>query len=324
MIISASYRTDIPAFYGQWFMNRLRAGCCMMTNSYNGKPIRVSLAPNTVDGFVFWTKNIGPFLRHLPEIKQQGYPFMVQHTINGYPRQLESRVMRPTRTVEHVKRLADTYGPDVVVWRYDPILLTSLTPPDWHRQRFAWLAHALEGTTDEVVISFARIYKKTQRNLVLAAHEDAEFDWSQHERTSLEDRRALLADLAAIAKAHGMRMAVCSQHDYVVDGVTEEARCVDAARMDRIARRFGRGETSLAGRIKLKGNRAECGCYESRDIGEYDTCPHGCIYCYAVRERDLAVRRYHEHDPSGEFLFKPKGDVAATGQPPESVQGRLF
>lgn len=106
--------------------------------------------------------------------------------------------------------------------------------------------------------------------------------------------------------------------------VTEEARCVDATRMDRIARRFGRGETSLAGRIKLKGNRAECGCYESRDIGEYDTCPHGCIYYYAVRERDLAVRRYREHDPTSEFLFKPKGEVAAMGQPSEGVQGRLF
>src|SRR6185312_13236388 len=124
MIISASYRTDIPAFYGHWFMNRLRAGYCMMTNPYNGKPIRVSLAASDVDGLVFWTKNIGPFLRHLPEIRRLGYPFMVQHTINGYPRQLESRVMRPTRTVEHVKRLADEYGPDVAVWRYDPILFT--------------------------------------------------------------------------------------------------------------------------------------------------------------------------------------------------------
>src|SRR5690242_19877077 len=119
MIISASYRTDIPAFYGQWFINRLRAGYCMMTNPYNGKPIRVSLAPDAVDGFVFWTKNIGPFLRYLPEIRSSSYPFIVQHTINGYPRRLESRVTRPTRTVEHVKRLAGEYGPDVLVWRYD-------------------------------------------------------------------------------------------------------------------------------------------------------------------------------------------------------------
>lgn len=325
MIISASYRTDIPAFYGQWFINRLRAGYCMMTNPYNGKPIRVSLAPEAVDGFVFWTKNIGPFLRYLPEIRSSGYPFIVQHTINGYPRRLESRVTRPTRTVEHVKRLAGDYGPDVLVWRYDPILLTSLTPPDWHRRRFAWLAQALAGTTDEVVISFAQIYKKTQRNLEIAVQDDADFDWSLHEKTSLDERRALLPDLAAIAKSHGMRMAVCSQRDYVLAGVTEEARCVDAARMDRVALRFGRGATSLASGIKLKGNRAECSCYESRDIGEYDTCPHGCVYCYAVRERDLAVRRYHEHDPAGEFLFKPKGYVAAdAGKGLPMAQARLF
>jgi len=268
MIISASYRTDIPAFYGQWFMNRVRAGYCMVTNPYNGKPIRVSLATSDVGGFVFWTKNIGPFLRHLPEIKRLGYPFMVQHTINGYPRQLESRVMRPTRTVEHVKQLAGEYGPDVVVWRYDPILLTSLTPPDWHRQRFAWLARALEGATDEVVISFAQIYKKTLRNLAIAAHKGQGFDWSRHEQTTLEARQALLAALAAITTTHGMRMTVCSQHDYLISGVTEAARCVDAARLERIARHLGRSETSLARTIKFKGNRAECGCYESRDIGE--------------------------------------------------------
>src|SRR6185437_15106420 len=101
MIISASYRTDIPAFYGQWFMNRLRSAYCMMTNPYNGKPIRVSLAPGDVNGFVFWTKNIGPFLRYLPEIQDLGYQFIVQHTINGYPQRLESRVTRPARTVEH-------------------------------------------------------------------------------------------------------------------------------------------------------------------------------------------------------------------------------
>ena len=112
------------------------------------------------------------------------------------------------------------------------------------------------------MISFTQIYKKTQRNLEVAAHEGAGFDWSIHEQTTLEDRRALLADLAAIAKTHGMRMSVCSQHDYLIAGVTEAARCVDAARMDRIARRFGRGETSLARGIKLKGNRAECGCYD--------------------------------------------------------------
>src|SRR5579863_4047179 len=107
MIISASYKTDIPTFYGEWFMNRLRAGSCRMVNPYNQKSLLVDLTPQAVDGFVFWTKNIGPFLKHLPEVQSRGYPFIVQHTINGYPRELEFRVIDYSRTIKHVKTLAD-------------------------------------------------------------------------------------------------------------------------------------------------------------------------------------------------------------------------
>ena len=130
MIISASYKTDIPTFYGEWFMNRLRAGWCKMINPYGGQVYTIDLTPEGVDGFVFWSKNIGPFLKYLPEVQQRGYPFIVQHSINGYPRELEFRVINYAHTVEHMKALADTYGPHVTVWRYDPIVLSSLTPLD--------------------------------------------------------------------------------------------------------------------------------------------------------------------------------------------------
>jgi hypothetical protein len=308
MIVSASYRTDIAAFYGRWFVNRLRAGSCAVVNPYSGQGYRVELTPERVDGFVFWTKNVGPFLRNLPEIARRGYPFVVQHTITGYPRQLESRVAQAGRTVEHLRRVAGFYGPAAVVWRYDPIVLTSLTPPDWHRRTFERLAALLEGVTDEVVVSFAQIYQKTRRNMEAAAREQG-FDWSLHEATPPEARRALLADLAGMARAHGIQMAVCSQREFVLPGVTREARCVDAERLARVAGR------ALAGAPRLKGNREECGCYESRDIGAYDTCPHGCVYCYAVRERELALRRYRAHDPAAESLVPVAGSVTA-GLPP--------
>ena len=132
MIISASYKTDIPTFYGEWFMNRLKAGYCKMVNPYNQQVYTVNLNLDSVDGFVFWTKDAGPFLKHLVEIKRMGYPFIVQHTITGYPRELEYRVIDSSRTIEHMKTLADLYGPDVAVWRYDPIVITSLTPLEWH------------------------------------------------------------------------------------------------------------------------------------------------------------------------------------------------
>src|SRR5258708_988893 len=211
MIISASYKTDIPAFYGEWFTNRLHAGYCKMVNPYSQQVYTIDLTSESVDGFVFWTKNIGPFLKHLQVVREMGYPFIVQHTITGYPRELEYRVINATRTIEHMQELAGTYGPHVAVRVYDRIVNSFLTL-----------------------------------------------------------------------------------------GLTEEARCVDAERLEKIS------GTPIAARIERRGNRKECGCFASKDIGEYDTCPHGCVYCYAVQHRDLALARYKAHDPLGEFLFPPK------------------
>ncbi|HEV2580250.1 MAG TPA: DUF1848 domain-containing protein [Ktedonobacteraceae bacterium] len=298
MIISASYKTDIPTFYGEWFMNRLQAGYCKMVNPYSQQVYRVDLTPEEVDGFVFWTKNIGPFLTHLPEVQRRGYPFIVQRTITGYPRELEFRVIDYSHTIEYMRTLADAYGPGVPVWRYDPIIISSLTPPDWHRRNFETLAQGLEGATDEVIISFGQIYKKSRRNMAWAAREFG-FDWSLHESLSLPDVRDLVNDLAQVARSHGMRMKVCSQKALIILGMTEEARCVDAERLERVSGR------SIVENVALRGNRKECACFASRDIGEYDTCPHGCVYCYAVQHRNLALQRYKAHDPAGEFLFPP-------------------
>jgi len=294
MIISASYKTDIPAFYGAWFINRLRVGYCKMANPYGRQVYRVSLKPADVDGIVFWTKNIRPFLRHLPEIRGMGFPFTVQHTINGYPRRLESSVVDAGRAIEGAAIVRDQYGPRAVVWRYDTILFSSLTPAGFHAGNFASLAEGLRGITDEVVISFAQIYKKTRRNLDAAARGSG-FEW---EDPAPEEKKRLAAELAAIARANGMQLTICSQRAFLVDGAAE-ARCVDARRMGDVA-----GRRVAA---KLKGNRDECGCFESRDIGDYDTCPHGCVYCYAVQTRSAALERYRRHDPNSEFLFEPRG-----------------
>lgn len=283
-------------------MNRLRAGYCKMVNPYSQQVYRIDLTLESVDGFVFWTKNIGPFLKYLPEIRERGYSFIVQHTINGYPRELEDRVINYAHTIEHTQQLTGDFGSDVTVWRYDPIVISSLTPLDWHRQNFAALAKGLAGATDEVVVSFAQIYKKTKRNMDWAAREYG-FDWSEHEKTPDEEVRNLISDLARIAQSHGMQLRICSQKKFLIPGIVEEARCVDADRLERISRR------PIVGKAKQKGNRKECACFASKDIGEYDTCPHGCVYCYAVQNRDLALKRFKEHDPRGEFLFPPRDYV---------------
>lgn len=289
MIVSASYRTDIPAFYGDWFRNRLKAGFCRVANPYGGPAYEVPLTGPSVDGFVFWTKNVGPFLPVLTDLREAGCPFVVQYTITGYPTALEQAVTDAERAVAHCRALSDHYGPRAVVWRYDPILITDLTPADWHRATFRRLAAALAGHCDEVVTSFAEIYRKTERNLVVAAQRHG-FAWRD---PSDEEKRLLLADMSDVAAGLGMALTLCTQPHLQVDG-TQPSRCIDADRLSDVAGR--------PIRAREKGNRPGCLCAESRDIGAYDTCPHGCVYCYAVRRRDVARRAYKTHDPLAERL----------------------
>ncbi|MDR3515560.1 MAG: DUF1848 domain-containing protein [Azospirillaceae bacterium] len=289
MILSASYRTDIPAFYAAWFLNRFRAGRVRVKNPYGGQPIELALRDG-VDGYVFWTRNIGPFQDALGALCQAGLPFVVQYTVTGYPRALETAIGDPARSIALIHELAQRHGRRSVVWRYDPILITDLTPPDWHRQNFAVLARGLEGATDEVVISFAQLYRKTLRNLNLAAHAHG-FRWHNPEPAP---KRALARDLAAIARDHGMVLTLCTQPDLIAADLPA-ARCIDR---ERLSDQAGRMITA-----RTKGNRPGCLCAESRDIGDYDSCPHGCVYCYAVSSRETAKARLQAHDPAGEGLI---------------------
>jgi nucleotide-binding universal stress UspA family protein len=289
VIVSASYRTDIPAFYGAWFLDRLRAGACRVPSPYGGPDYDVVLTPPVADGFVFWTRNAKPFLPVFEETAARGFPFVAQYTITGYPRALEPSVVPAEAAVALVKQLARRHGRRAVVWRYDPVFLTSLTPPDWHRRRFAELASSLRGASDEVVLSFAQIYAKTKVNSDRAARRYG-FTWSDPDAAV---KAALLGELAAIAREQGLRPTLCSQPELVTEAI-EPAACIDAARLSDLA---GRPITA-----RIRGNRPGCLCAESRDIGAYDTCPHGCIYCYAVRRPAVAKARYRAHDPASTTL----------------------
>ena len=284
MIVSASYRTDIPAFYGEWLMARLKAGEVRVRNPYGGAEAVVSLKARDVGGFVFWTRNAAPFMDALDEIETLGFPFTVQFTITGYPKALENRVVNAQGAADQVRAIAGRFGPRAAVWRYDPILDSTLTRPQWHHENFAQLAGALGGAVDEVVVSWATIYRKTARNLNAAATKHG-FEWRDPE---LEEKRALLADLFEIAAEHGMRLTLCAQPEIALPGI-EPASCIDAGRLSDIA-----GRPIPA---KTKGNRPGCACAQSRDIGAYDSCPHGCTYCYAVSDSARARMRYRAHDP---------------------------
>ncbi len=294
MIISASYRTDIPAFYSQWFINRFRAGYAKVPNPYGSQISTVPLRAK-VDGFVFWTRNIQPFFPALTLVRQAEIPFVVTHTVTGYPRRLERSVVPSSHAVAAMARVADRFGPRVVVWRYDPIVLSDLTPLSFHQDQMDRLARSLAGITDEICVSFLTPYHKTRRGLDRAVGGDG---WADPPD---QDKRALLSALVPVAAAHGMTLGICSQDHLRVSGVAAAA-CIDARRLEDVGRGWGNSRPIAA---KVKGNRPGCRCHESRDIGEYDTCPHGCAYCYAVRGRDVAVRRHAHHDPAGEFLIPP-------------------
>ncbi|MDI9636910.1 DUF1848 domain-containing protein [Kamptonema cortianum] len=309
MIISASYKTDIPAFYGQWFVNRLAAGYCLMRNPMNRRVIRVSLKKSDVDGIVFWTKNFRPFMKHVSEVESCGIPFSVQYTINGYPQSLENHVVDWRKSADTVLAVADRFGPHCVVWRYDTVILSSETPVDFHLENFSRIADALRGATNEVVISFLQLYRKTARNLDKMSR-TAGNHWRD---PSLEEKQELAAKLHTLAKEREIMLTICSQPE--IQSIQSASRCIDSKRLAAIA-----GHPFSA---KTRGNRPGCECSQSRDIGDYDTCPHGCVYCYAVRSHDLAVRRFRMHDPESEFLFTDTSDPLVEERR-NDLQLRLF
>jgi hypothetical protein len=294
MIISASSRTDIPAFYGEWFRNRLDAGYCLSVNPFNGDAYRIGLSRGEVDGFFFWTKNIGPFLPQLDTLSTRGYPFAIHYTINGFPRVLEPSIISADRSIGHMHFIAKTYGPRAAIWRYDPIILTSITDFDFHRRNFARLARALAGAVDEVYVAYAHYaYRKTRRKMNLAAREVG-FRWEDPED---ERKREFLLELNEIAAENGIKLLLCGQAQYLSPGI-REASCIDASRLSEISGRFVKSKTP--------GHRGDhCACNYSRDIGAYDTCLHGCTYCYAVNDFRHARRVYRDHDPKAEWLRPP-------------------
>jgi hypothetical protein len=291
MIVSASYRTDLPAFYGKWFLNRLHAGYCLVANPYGGKPTRIDLSREKVSAFVFWTKNITPFLGALEIVHKKKFPFSIQHSINNYPNFLEGIDTTAQESIKSIKFLQAKYGALIAVWRYDPIIISDLTPIKWHLENFSFLAKQLKGLVNEVVVSFLCFYQKTKKNLIA----DQNLKGVKFYDPIISKKQELLKQLQAIATKNQISLRLCSQPALVSDELLK-ASCVDAKRLSNIACK----KISAT----IKGNRVGCHCYESRDLGSYDTCVAKCLYCYAVRSHDQAKKVWTRHDPLSEYLGK--------------------
>ena len=294
-IISASYKTDIPAFYGDWFRARRIAGSCEVRNAWNGKAFQVSLRDEDCSGFIFWTRNAKPFHPEL-ERTARTHPFVVQYTITGYPRSLERSVVAADAGIADIREISVLYGGRSVVWRYDPVMITNATPVTWHIENFTRIAGALAGSVDEVVVSFAQIYRKTRRNLDRAAHETGNA-WIDPEDGA---KRDLLAQLNEIARQSGLALSLCAQ-PALEDGLTA-ARCIDATRLDNVAHFMGHAAVTERTPARTKAARPGCLCAQSRDIGGYETYPHRCVYCYAVGNPDKAKQAHKAHDRNAVML----------------------
>ena len=289
-IISASRRTDIPAFYAEWFMNRVREGHVRWMNPFSKAVYEVSLRPEDVSAIVFWSKNYLPLLPHLDELDQLGYRMVFHFTITGLPKPFEPRVPDAADMVRCARTLADRYGPDAVLWRYDPVLISSITSPEYHLQRFSELCRMLEGAVAGCYFSFAVFYGKVLRNTEALNAETGIVCYDLPK----DDRVETALRMADIAGSHGITMHSCCG-DHLVGGPIRKAHCVDADLLDRLF-------PDRIGLLAERPTREQCGCYESKDIGAYNTCPHGCVYCYANTGKEAAMRSHANHDPLRDVL----------------------
>lgn len=291
MIISASRRTDIPTYYSDWFMQRIKEGYVLARNPMNAHQVsRISLNPEVVDGIVFWTKNPLPMLDKLALLKDYMYYF--QFTLNGYEQDVEAGVPPKDKfIVPGFQRLGDMLGPERVIWRYDPILLNNKYTFNYHMQRFAELAKQLAPYTKQCTISFLDMYAKTERNMQCLAVQP----WS------LEQMDAMAKALSEIAHSYGLELATCAEGIELEKYGIKHAHCIDGSLFEKLL-----GCPMKVG--KDKNQRQECGCVESVDIGAYNTCRNGCRYCYANFNNAMVQKNRQQHHPGSALLLGEVGE----------------
>lgn len=284
MIISASRRTDIPAFYSDWFFNRLHDGFSLVRNPMNVHQIsKISLSKDTVDCFVFWTKNPGSMLAsHSDDMKrlEAEIPFYFQFTVNPYDKSIEPGVPEKKYIFDTFITLSKLIGKECVIWRYDPIIFTDRISFDYHVKYFEYIANVLAPYTNKCVVSFLDFYKKTERNMANINFYDPD----------LSHKLELSIKLFEIASSLKLSLVTCAEMLDLSSIGIEHGQCIDSGLIAHLC-----GGRVLA--PKDKNQREECGCVESIDIGAYNTCRHGCRYCYANFSQATVEKQCSLHNP---------------------------
>ena len=283
MIINTGQRTDIPAFYADWFANRLKEGFVCVRNPYYPDQVsRYRLDPSVVDCIGFCTKNPAPMFPYMDLLKDYGQYWFV--TITPYARDVEPNVKDKHELLEDFKKLSGIVGVDSIGWRYDPIFITDKYSMEYHLRAFEKIAAALDGYSKTSVISFIDRYVKVKRN------------FPEAREVTKEQRLALGKEMIKIAAAHGMTLKPCAEGDELAPFGADCGGCM----------RIGDYEKAIGKKLnapKKKGARAECACYLSCDIGAYNTCKHLCKYCYANAEPARVLAQSRRHDPTSPFLI---------------------
>ena len=282
MIINTGQRTDIPAFYSEWFANRLREGFVCVRNPFNINQVnRYELNPSVVDLIAFCTKNPAPMFPYLDLLADYGQHWFV--TITPYGKDIEPNIHDKNKVLEAFKSLSLITGINGIGWRYDPILLSELYTPEYHIDAFGKIASVLEGYTDTVVISYIDLYKKVIRN------------FPEAREVPDEDKISIGKELIRIAHEHGMVLKTCAEGEILAPYGADTKGCMTIEAYEK----------ALGKRLivpNFKPNREECACYLACDIGAYDSCMHMCRYCYANNDTEAVVRNDQCHDKRSPFL----------------------
>lgn len=284
MIISASRRTDIPAFHSEWMMNRLRAGSVLVRNPMSRNLLyRVDLTRRNVDCIIFLTKDPGPMVPHLRELGSMGHMYLFQVTLTPYGRAIEPG-LRPKRDInDSCIEISERIGRDRMTWRYDPVIFNPSMSLDYHRRKFEMLCGEASKWTDRCIFRFVDTYGKLSR-----------FQEAGVIRSITKSEMVAFAKMASkIAEDHGILLtSCCTTMDMEQYGVTCRG-CYDRETMRSLGIPYESMDSPL---------RDGCRCVKTIDIGEYDTCDHGCIYCYANRS-DPTTRLSRIYDPDSEILW---------------------
>lgn len=288
MIINTGGRTDTVQYFSEWLLRRFEEGYVLVRNPlFPHKVSRYELDPAVVDVVEFCSKNYAPILPRLHEITDR-FNTHFQYTITAYGRDMEPGVPSLGQSVETLYALEGIVGSKRIIWRYDPVLLTREYTTERHFQTFEWLASRLAGHVDRCVFSFVEMYRKLERNM------------PELEVMSLEQMDELARGMGAIAQRHGLYLQTCATDlDYSAYGIHGSG----CATLEV----FGAANDIEFRKLKHKGMRRHCRCFEMRDIGAYDTCPNGCRYCYANQSPDLARRNFKLHDPAAPMLLGQVG-----------------